>query len=416
MTLCCKLYTFPRYLHNKAKSNRTILISLSLVLLLCFSYLEIFFVHRHQKFSSKHGRRFRELSHNRSANESLVSRRGSARVSRHNATKPPLDPITSSETIAVTIGGKKKIVAPPKRRECASEPSFRSIRWTVNWKWDLSSRYAELVKGLRADNEISFENLDIPKWQVEIKKQKYIVAASFQPIISEMEYKVLMETFYTLAEALHQANLTFFLYGGSHLGVYRHHGIVPWDDDVDVMLDSSQREKARTVLSNIPYYSLYSPDGHQWKFFETSLTTIIHKPYRWPFIDIFFFAENSTHIWDELPLYKNEFSYRKCDVFPLVYRPFEGGLVPVPRNPEETLQRSYNNNICKSNTYWHKFESYAPRSRKKIIRCSVIQEMFPFVLRSCANSKCLKEELKRGNVTLNTVLLPEQCKCITRQK
>ena len=38
---------------------------------------------------------------------------------------------------------------------------------------------------------------------------------------------------------LNRINATYMLYAGSLIGSYRHHDIIPWDDDIDLFIDNS---------------------------------------------------------------------------------------------------------------------------------------------------------------------------------
>lgn len=229
----------------------------------------------------------------------------------------------------------------------------------------------------------------------------------FESLMSEAEMFSMFTTFKQFIDACTINNLTFFIYGGSLLGAYRHHGMVPWDDDIDVIMSVSQKELTRNVLSNVSGYSLFSPHKTQWKFYRQNLTSLTKKVFSWPYIDIFFYSENSTHIWDEIPSYAR-FVYRKDWVFPLVYRPFEGGMVPVPCNMKKAVENNYDTNKCATNFYYHKIEALSPKFRRNTINCKLLYEMFPFVFRSTTEGY-ITEHLKTNNVTLATVRLPNFC-------
>ncbi|OWF52824.1 hypothetical protein KP79_PYT15061 [Mizuhopecten yessoensis] len=75
--------------------------------------------------------------------------------------------------------------------------------------------------------------------------------------------------FEAFAPTLQKANVMFMLYGGTLVGVHRHHTKITWDDDIDVLVNGSQREQMARAL--LPDYTLYRPPKVQWKFFRTDI-------------------------------------------------------------------------------------------------------------------------------------------------
>lgn len=54
---------------------------------------------------------------------------------------------------------------------------------------------------------------------------------------------VLKEELVFIDKICHEHNLKYFIYYGSLIGAVRHHGMIPWDDDVDIIMPRDDYEK-----------------------------------------------------------------------------------------------------------------------------------------------------------------------------
>lgn len=232
----------------------------------------------------------------------------------------------------------------------------------------------------------------------------------------------ILDVFRTFVNALDAYNVTYFMYGGTLLGSYRHHGLVPWDDDVDVIIDGDEKAKAREALSKVDQtrYALHDvPDTRylftQWKFFSKDLARshgFPHKSFRWPYIDVFFFSGNATHIWDAEPQYSSSFLWTRSVVFPLHRRPFEDLSVLAPCDTHAFLAHNYDLDVCMSLVFDHQRE--IPRWGYSSVACSDLHAVFPFVFRSPVSQATkegakVNETLKISDWTLRSLILPSGC-------
>ncbi|XP_063432562.1 uncharacterized protein RT0683-like [Mytilus trossulus] len=191
------------------------------------------------------------------------------------------------------------------------------------------------------------------------------------------EKKKLIDIISTFAIFMDSLNLTYLLYGGSLLGAYRHAGIIPWDDDIDVWINSSQSEQFKQEFHKIKEYKLHHQPNSQWKMFSIHGTDIKDESYQWPYIDILLFKENETHIWDSLEQYKDLFVYKKSDVFPLKKCNFENLLLNVPINTETIVTTNYDPNICVTGKFNHK-SNQPIRQQRQVIPCKHLSQYYKF--------------------------------------
>ena len=71
----------------------------------------------------------------------------------------------------------------------------------------------------------------------------------------------LLEMMKDFAVVLKKHNIEWTLSGGSILGAIRHHGFIPWDDDIDLFMKRKEYEKFRKVFKEElgDKYDLYEP-------------------------------------------------------------------------------------------------------------------------------------------------------------
>lgn len=279
-------------------------------------------------------------------------------------------------------------------------------------------RHIRKMKGINAKSVLVFNFLcllfNLFLVVMQLNRGIWPVETFFQPVLTEEDKKMMFDTLRVFIGALEAANLTYMMYAGTLIGSYRHHGQIPWDDDIDLMLNASQKQQVtQAVLSLQPHYDLYIYNDDlksrtQWKFYSNALGRSILQSYKWPYLDIFFFQENETHIWDEVPSF-SDYVYAKEKVFPLQRRPFGEFNLPAPCAAKEVIENNYKIDLCRSRSFSHIWDAPMFTFKTKDVPCERLYRYFPFVHRTYIDGT-MNETLKISDWTLNSVILPTYCK------
>lgn len=141
-------------------------------------------------------------------------------------------------------------------------------------------------------------------------------------------HHVLLNMMKDIHELLEKHHIPYYISGGGMLGMVRHRGFIPWDDDLDISVERKYFNQLKDIfISELPdYYKVVDVDsgigiwGEIMKV-EDSRTEIIEQGMAIPhgvFID--FFALDSTYgkglrdglCWKIVALYAVSYSNSKC--------------------------------------------------------------------------------------------------------
>ena len=221
----------------------------------------------------------------------------------------------------------------------------------------------------------------------------------FAPALNDKEYVWYMELILEFKRRCQLVDISYFVFARSAFGVYRHHGFIPWNSDFDVHVNSSQKQSLNSTLSRVHGYGLYTNDNYQWKFWSQTKSIRTPHIWNWPYIDIFFFGENGTHVYDVTWKTPRE-PYPRSIILPLGIGPFENMVVPVPCNLQAYLNKKYGmqNQQCYSGRWDHKRENF-PVYPPLTVPCRKLHNMYAFVHHFKIEDVSY-EELRLGNKTL----------------
>ncbi|KAK7115886.1 uncharacterized protein [Littorina saxatilis] len=218
----------------------------------------------------------------------------------------------------------------------------------------------------------------------------------FKPLLTGRNLCSLLETTDVFIDTLRKANVSFFMYGGTLIGSWRHHGFVPWDDDVDFAVPIVKQQKVyRRLMDLKPKFILDVKQKTRWKLYKAGSTRISGVSWQYPFLDINFYHQNATHVWDHDLDHYYMYVYPMSWVFPLSARPFEGRWMPAPRKTETILKLTYDLETCDTGTYNHLLEVKRDSSRRTL-PCDRLRGVLPFVKTAVTAGGC-NETLVQGD-------------------
>ncbi len=163
---------------------------------------------------------------------------------------------------------------------------------------------------------------------------------------------------YRLLQNIHlvfeKEKIEYIMTGGTLLGAIRHQGIIPWDDDADLIVLNEEPDNLLLILNN--NLQKYNPHERliSKKHIKGNLIQVYFKNHPKTMIDIFFINKEKNKYTYRFPYniqYHKEF-FLHDEIYPIKSYKFGDLILNGPNNPFNYLTRTYNdyNKISKWNS------------------------------------------------------------------
>ncbi|CAF1173124.1 unnamed protein product [Adineta steineri] len=221
-------------------------------------------------------------------------------------------------------------------------------------------------------------------------------------VTTRCEHTLMMNLLMIIDRICRENKITYFISDGTLLGSVRHHDIIPWDDDLDIMVPNDKRKILnnefkkinKTLIGFALHYGELEEHEYDKLYYNITQTMGIDE-WHFPFVDIFFYEQNQTHLWTLLnPKKPFQIKY----IFPLILRPLGYLWLPAPREPKRLI-KSNRFDKCKSHYWNHRNES---EQKQVTVECNRLKDIYPFV--ELNKKKEWIEILKINNTIIHTVV------------
>lgn len=229
-------------------------------------------------------------------------------------------------------------------------------------------------------------------------------------ILSTSQYKSLM---YLLSAVLHQLNkysVPHMMWAGTLLGSYMMHDLLPWDDDIDLIISNTHAHLMLKICET-ESFQCTRVNEWTWKAFRGEALVRRNLTWGWPFIDLVLYnGDDGAYfsITEKGPTFK----ISKRLVFPLHLRPFASFLIPAPKNTRLFLRMKYGHFSCRSHWWNHVNETMARVLSH--VPCKKLLNYYPQIQRSkdCKNNDTTTETLLIGSTPFYSICVRESLNSI----
>jgi len=205
------------------------------------------------------------------------------------------------------------------------------------------------------------------------------------PIMTSLYAAQSVCTVYLANQIALSVDAPIYLHAGSHLGAILHGGPIPWDDDVDMYLPYRKKNEFLMQCGRLsqelsfPNLTIKCVEGHNAvKLFISTVDSMnTSRPWQSPFVDIFSFVANNTHMYEVSPVGKlRKQVYSLNDFYPT--QPYYFGGISVMGPRDVIPLRRYNPQKCILSSYHHRLEIVSTYKGSKILNCCELAMFFPF--------------------------------------
>lgn len=242
------------------------------------------------------------------------------------------------------------------------------------------------------------------KWSLALKTLKIKIEATpktdadFKSISSEDRgrfYSLMMK----VSAILNKHSIPFWGISGTLLGAVRHRGMIPWDDDLDIIIRLEDKERFENLAQILEenglqlyiyhhyFYKIFPKDG-----VEVSQNDGTVWPWKYPFIDVFVVNNLNdkicivSHDYPLIDLYPAQGDYKGWYLYPrelqlpAMHLPFGPLQLPVPHNAEAILTREYGQDweVAAYMWYDHAHEEAYRRIKVRITNYSPPEYILPW--------------------------------------